>query len=99
MDREPARALRAAARRRPPPSDDVEETPEEVRAGVRAILSRLAPPPAPDPLTGRVVGMRGQPSEDAPPLTASQLHRRIMEIARQAGLVASAPESGTSSEC
>ena len=84
MDSERARELIAASRRRP--ASGPEETPEEVRAGVRAILSRAAPPPPPDPLTGRVVGCRAQ--RDDAPLSAAQLHRRIVEIAREAGLTA-----------
>nr|MDQ3642067.1 hypothetical protein [Actinomycetota bacterium] len=65
--------------------EEVDETPEEVRDAVRAILSRAAPPPPPDPITGRVVTPR--PS-DPGPLTAAQLHRRIMEIAHPGPLTA-----------
>jgi hypothetical protein len=44
--------LIANAQRRPPPG--TEETPEQVREAVRAILSSHCPPPPPDPLTGKV---------------------------------------------
>ena len=81
-----ARFLSESAQRRPPPGND-DETPEQVREAVRGILSAAAPPPPPDPLTGRVPTKRRLPSMDnAGELTARQLHRRIMEIAREAGL-------------
>lgn len=63
---------------------DVDETQDEVEDAVRAILARAAPPGVPDPLTGRVVG---RPPADPGPLTAAQLHRRIMAIARLAGRI------------
>lgn len=53
MDSATRARLIANAKRRPPPGTD--ETPEQVRDAVRAILSAHAPPPPPDPLTGRIV--------------------------------------------
>lgn len=85
MDSDRARRLIVGARLRPSPAGQ-QETPEQVREGVWVILSRHAPPARPDPLTGRVVGMRRLQDDEAT-LTAPQLHRRIMEIASQAGHV------------
>ncbi len=53
MDDATRARLIANANRRPPPG--VEETPEQVRAATRAILSAHCPSPPPDPLTGRTV--------------------------------------------
>ena len=85
MERGRLERIQASARARAQ-LEDVDETPEEVDDAVRAILSRATPPGVPDPLTGRVVGRRPQ-AEESGPLTAAQLHRRILAIARLAGRV------------